>query len=302
MSEKRCAYLVMPDEGDFVTDYSLGIAPMEKLGWQVELVSWRNDDTDWDLFDVVYICTPWDYPKDPAAFMATLATIDRSNALLVNDIELVKWTLSKTYLRDLEERGVNIVPSLWRDNFVADELPSYFTNFAVERIIIKPVVSTNATDTFLLDSPVPQETIAILQQKFTQRGFVVQPFIENVRTEGEFSLFFLGGQYSHAILKTPKTGDFRVQEEHGSEIGSVEPEAALLRTASEDLAKVSPMPVYGRWDYVRGPDGRFLLMEMEIIEPSLYLRMDANAPQRFAAAIDACASDYLQTGDSRSWS
>ncbi len=289
MTLKRCAYLVMPDEGDFVTDYSLGIKPMEDLGWQIELMSWRDKVADWDSFDIVYICTPWDYPSDPAGFMATLEAIDKSSAILVNDIALVKWTLSKTYLRDLESRGVNIVPSLWRDDFVAAELASYFAHFGVDRIIIKPIVSTNATDTFLLDSPVPKATINVLQKKFLRRGFVVQPFIENVRSEGEFSLFFLGGQYSHTILKTPRQGDFRVQEEHGADIISVEPEVALLKAAGDDFAKVEPMPVYGRFDYVRGPDGRFLLMEMEIIEPSLYLRMDAAAPARFAAAIDAYA-------------
>ena len=289
MSGKRCAYLVMPDEGDFVTDYSLGIPPMEKLGWQIELVSWRDTDTDWNAFNLVYICTPWDYPSDLNAFMTLLEAIDRSTAILVNDISLVKWTLSKTYLRDLDERGVNIVPSLWCDDFDANELPGYFSAFAVNRIIIKPVVSTNATDTFLLQNPVSHETVRLLGQKFLRRGFVVQPFIENVRSEGEFSLFFLGGHYSHAILKTPRAGDFRVQEEHGADIVSVEPEAALLQAASDDLGKVTPLPVYGRSDYVRGPDGRFLLMEMEIIEPSLYLRMDANAPQRFAAALDAYA-------------
>lgn len=289
MTGKRCAYLVMPDEGNFVTDYSLGIAPMEKLGWQIELVSWREPDTDWSAFDLVYICTPWDYPSDLNAFMALLEAIDRSTAILVNDISLVKWTLAKTYLRDLEERGVNIVPSLWFDDFDVNELPGYFSQFAVDRIIIKPVVSTNATDTFLLQNPIPKSTIEQLKQKFLRRGFVVQPFIENIRSEGEFSLFFLGGHYSHAIVKIPRVGDFRVQEEHGGDIVSVEPEAALLKAASDDLAKVTPLPVYGRSDYVRGPDGRFLLMEMEVIEPSLYLRMDTDAPQRFAAALDAYA-------------
>ena len=286
MTKMSCAFLVMADEGDFVTDHTLGIAPLEALGWQVELVSWRETATDWDRFDVVYICTPWDYPDDPGTFMATLEAIDRSSALLVNDLSLVRWTLPKTYLRDLEERGANIVPSLWHHHFAGNELDAWFDHFGTDRIIIKPVVSTNAKDTFLLQRPVTPETLATLRSTFAARDFVVQPFIENIQREGEFSLFFLGGEYSHAIQKIPRSGDFRVQEEHGAEIRSVEPEEALLQTARADLARVEPRPVYGRWDYVRGPDGRFLIMEMEIIEPSLYLRMDPGAPARFAAAID----------------
>lgn len=291
MSGLRCAFLVMADEGDFVTDYELGIAPLESLGWTVELVSWRETATDWNRFQAVYICTPWDYPDDTATFMATLEAIDRSAALLVNDLSLVRWTLAKTYLRDLQERGANIVPSLWHHHLVGNELDAWFAHFATDRIIVKPLVSTNATDTFLLQKPVSPETLATLLRTFASRDFVVQPFIENIQSEGEFSLFFLGGEYSHAILKVPKARDFRVQEEHGAEIRGVQPEDALLQAARADLARVEPQPVYGRWDYVRGPDGRFLIMEMEIIEPSLYLRMDSEAPARFARAFDRHVRD-----------
>ena len=294
MTPLRCAFLVMADEGDFVTDHTLGIAPLEAQGWQVELISWRETATDWDRFDTVYICTPWDYPDDPETFMATLQAIDNSSALLVNDLSLVRWTLPKTYLRDLEERGANIVPSLWHHHLAGNELDAWFAHFDTDRIIIKPVVSTNAKDTFLLHRPVAQETVAELRRTFAARDFVVQPFIENIQREGEFSLFFLGGEYSHAIQKIPKAGDFRVQEEHGAEIRSVIPEDALLQAARADFARVEPMPIYGRWDYVRGPDGRFLIMEMEIIEPSLYLRMDPGAPDRFAAAIDRHARSHHQ--------
>ena len=294
MTRFNCAFLVMPDEGDFVTDYSLGIEPLEKLGWTIQLVSWRATATDWNRFHAVYICTPWDYPDDPQTFMATLEAIDRSSALLVNDLSLVRWALPKTYLRDLEQRGANIVPSLWHHHFAGNELDAWFDHFETDRIIIKPVVSTNAKDTFLLQRPVALETIETLQRTFAARDFVVQPFIENIRLEGEYSLFFLGGEYSHAILKIPKPGDFRVQEEHGAEIRSVVPEDALLQAARADLARVEPQPVYGRWDYVRGPDGRFLIMEMEIIEPSLYLRMEPGAPARFAAAIDRHVRSHRQ--------
>lgn len=294
MTRLHCAFLVMADEGDFVTDHTLGIAPLEQLGWEVELVSWRETATDWNRFDAVYICTPWDYPDDPQVFMATLEAIDRSTALLINDLSLVRWTLPKTYLRDLAERGANIVPSLWHHHLVGNEFDAWFEHFGTDQIIIKPIVSTNAKDTFLLQRPLAADTIASLCRTFAARDFVVQPFIENIQREGEYSLFFLGGEYSHAILKIPKARDFRVQEEHGAEIRSVQPEEALLRAARADLARVKPQPVYGRWDYVRGPDGRFLIMEMEIIEPSLYLRMDPGAPARFAAAIDSHVRRHLQ--------
>ena len=99
----------MDDLSDFVSDADLSVGPMAELGWSVDFVSWRDRSVDWDDYDAVYICTPWDYPDDPDAFFETLCAIDASNALLVNSLALVRWNLDKTYLRELlaEKYGVN---------------------------------------------------------------------------------------------------------------------------------------------------------------------------------------------------
>ena len=268
-------------------DSGLSFEPLQALGWSIDMIPWRSVDVDWEKYQAVYIGTPWDYPDDPEAFLSLLESIDASNAILVNDIALVRWTIPKTYLRDLETRGAAIVPSLWYERFDPDALPGYFDAHNCDRIIIKPIVSTNAHNTFLLDRAVPSNVVKELEEVFAARPFVVQPFIESVQAEGEYSMFFFCNEFSHAILKTPKDEDFRVQEEHGSRIISAQPESALLETAADLLRLVEPMPLYARCDFLRGPDGRFLLMELEVIEPSLYLRMDSEAPMRFARAFDA---------------
>ena len=287
MTEKRCAFLTMDNTDGWAIDSDLSFEPMQALGWSIDMVPWRTPGVDWEKYEAVYICTPWDYPDDPDSFLSVLESIDRSRAILVNDMALVRWTIPKTYLRDLESRGAAIVPSIWCDQFDPDALAGFFDAHQSDKIIVKPVVSTNAHNTFLLETPVAAELVEELEIIFTQRPFVVQPFMENVRTEGEFSLFFFSNEFSHAILKTPKDDDFRVQEERGSSIVSKEPESALLETAANVLRLVNPMPVYARCDFIRGPDGRFLLMELEVIEPSLYLRMDSESPTRFARAFDA---------------
>ena len=287
MIEKRCAFLTMASTDGWSIDSDLSFEPMRTLGWAIDEIPWRSANADWNQYDAVYINTPWDYPDDPELFMALLESIEASSAILVNDIALVHWNMPKTYLRDLETQGAAIVPSLWYDEFERDALPGFFETHRCDRIIIKPVVSTNAHNTFLLDRAVPAETIEELERTFAARSFVVQPFIENVQGEGEYSLFFFSNEFSHAILKTPKDEDFRVQEEYGARLISTEPETELLETAAEVLILVEPMPVYARADFLRGPDGRFLLMELELIEPSLYLRMDGEAPTRFALAFDA---------------
>jgi hypothetical protein len=283
---KRCAYLTMADPGNFVTDYDLSFDAMAELGWQVETVPWRDASIDWAQFDAVYICTPWDYPRHCDEFMAVLETIDRSPAVLINELSLVRWTLAKTYLRDLEARGGAIVPSLWHDGFDAADLPRWFETFGTDKVVIKPAVGANAADTFVLADPVPAATVDRLSRTFAGRRFFVQPFMHNVLDEGEYSLFFFGGEYSHAILKTPKRGDFRTQEEHGAGIRSIQATPAMVAAARAILELVEPQPAYLRADFVRDDGERMLLMELELIEPSLYLRTDAGAARRFAAAFD----------------
>jgi len=271
-------------------DADLGFPPLEALGWNVEAVRWRSEAPDWNRYDAVYIGVPWDYPEDPQRFLNLLATIDASRAILVNPLPLVHWSLAKTYLRDLEQGGADIVPSLWYEKMDAGLLEATFRAHDTDRIIVKPVVSTNATHTFLLTLDLARDLADTLQATFANRPFVVQPFIENIQREGEFSLFYFNRELSHATLKIPKRGDFRVQEEHGAEVLAVAAEPALIEAGERAMQLVTPMPAYARADFVRGPDGRFLVMELELIEPSMYLRMDAKAPRRFAVAFDAYVS------------
>ncbi len=284
---KRCAYLVMDDEEDFVTDYDVSFAAMSEAGWQVDCVPWRDPAVDWNRYDAVYICTPWDYINDPALFLRVLETIEASRAQLINPLPLVRWTLAKTYLRDLEEKGGAIVPSLWFDDFDAGGVPGWFDALATDRVVAKPGIGANAQDTFVLQRPVGAAQVDELRRTFTERQFFVQPFMQNIQTEGEFSLFFFNGEYSHAILKTPEQGDFRSQEEHGADIKSVTATPEQVAAAERILSLVEPRPTYVRVDLVRDDHGAYRLMELELIEPSLYLRTDAGSAGRFARAFDA---------------
>lgn len=286
MKPLRCAYLTMDDMGDYVTDAELSIEPMARRGWVVEMVAWQDERVNWDDYDAVYICTPWDYPQHADKFVAVLERIDHSSAELVNCLSLVRWTLAKNYLKDLEARGAAIVPSSWYEDIDAGMFPEYFAAHQTNKVVIKPLIGANAMDTYVLTNPVAQDVVANLVQVFSGRPYFVQPFIEQIQHEGEYSLFFFSGKYSHAILKSPKTGDFRVQEEHGADISSVQPDAELVDVASKVISLVDPGPVYVRADFVRGDGGRYLLMELELIEPSLYFRTNSGAAERFATAFD----------------
>ncbi len=286
----------MDDISAFVSDAPESVPAMNELGWEVEFVSWRAPDVDWDEFDLVYICTPWDYQDDPDAYLDVLETIEASNALLVNSLATVRWNLDKAYLRELEANGARIVPSRWHDSWSGDALAAAFDAFGSEKLVVKPRVGANADHTYVVS---PDSATDELRQVFRNRPFFIQPFLESITAEGEYSLFYFGGRYSHAILKKPKAGDFRSQEEHGADILHSTANDTMRAAAEKMLSTLDPAPVYARADYLRGPGDEFLLMELEVNEPSLYFRMDDGSPARFAQALNEAYRSLSDTSRNR---
>lgn len=279
---KQCAFLTMDNLEEFECYDSLLYAPLATRGWKVTPVSWQQTNPDWNSYEVVVIRSPWDYQDDPQRFIQVLADIDSSSARLENPLDLVKWNIDKGYLRDLQNKEIGIVPSIFSNLFTPSLCRTFFDKLGSDEIVIKPTISANADDTFRLTSDSP--LIEKLETVFDNRDFLVQPFMKQIVEEGEYSLFYFGGEYSHAILKTPRQDDFRVQEEHGGTLKLIEPEKQLLKLGQKTFSSLSPSPLYGRVDFVRADD-TFLLMELELIEPSLYFNMDPNSPDRFAEAF-----------------
>ena len=200
--------------------------------------------------------------------------------------------LSRISLNEGEIRiGALVTVSEIRQNKLLQEragiLGEAASHFASEQIVLKPRISANADNTFWLTKQNAMQTLSEMNVAFDERDFMIQPFMAHILSEGEYSLFYFNGEYSHAILKTPKENDFRVQEEHGGRLTTIEPEMTLVEHANQCMKAISQlhqMPLYARVDFVRHQQG-FALMEAELIEPSLYFNMDENSPLRFAQAF-----------------
>jgi len=270
-------------EGFSVSDHLL-IPPMADAGWEVDEVSWRDTSADWDRYDAVIVRTPWDYQDDPDAFLAVLDRIDASRARLANDRALMKWNLDKRYLRELDGRGVPVVPTRWADTWHDETADAAFATFGTQEIVVKPVIAAGATDTFRLDPPTLDVRSPDLAALFADRPHMIQPFIPSVLDPGEYSLFYFLGRFSHAIVKRPKPGDFRVQEEHGGILEAVTPDDTLRAAGDAAMAALDAPPLYARVDLVLWQD-RPVLIEFELVEPSLYFEFDADSPTRFVAAF-----------------
>ena len=282
---KPLAFLTMDSLDDFVSYDALVADCLADRDVTVANVSWRSRTVKWDDFEMVIIRSPWDYQQAADEFLTVLEAIDASTAVLWNPIDVVRWNVRKTYLQELDDRGITIVPTQFVESPTESQICGMFEVFESDQIVIKPVVGANANDAFWLRPDSSASELQRIESLYAGRLALLQPFIPSVIEYGETSLMFFDGQYSHSVLKTPKAGDFRVQEEHGSRIQSIAPDPALIEFSRRALAPIPQRILYGRVDLVELPNGQPAVMELELIEPSMYLSYDADSAARFADAI-----------------
>ncbi len=221
---------------------------------------------------------------------------------LENALPLVRWNVRKTYLQALERAGIGVVPSQWFTSGLDTPLHRIAESAGwPAELVIKPIVSANADHTYRIQPGMNADEAVALERAFAARPCLVQPFVSSVPRRGEVSIVVFDGRVSHALRKTPKSGDFRVQEEHGGEITS-EPVAPWMLDLTARVMEVMATeasttnmlgdrgaprrpPLLARIDVVWGPGDEPWIMEVEAIEPSLYLRTHVDAPRHFAEAI-----------------
>ena len=205
---------------------------------------------------------------------------------LWNPPAVLRWNSHKGYLRDLAARGVPVVPTRWLGRGKPVDLATLLEDTGWRDAVVKPAVSASASGTWRTSTEAAAGDQARLGELLRAGDVMVQPFVSEVRDRGEWSILFLGGQLSHAVLKRPAEGDYRVQWEFGGSAVTMAPPPRLVADAEAVMAAVPGDAVYARVDGVER-DGRLVLMELELIEPHLFLGWDAGAATRLAASIGA---------------
>ncbi len=256
----------------FITDEDILVKELESSGHSVTTLSWSKD-ADWSKFDCAIIRTTWDYMEKPEAFFKQLEKIS-SQTKLYNSLDTVKWNIHKGYLSGLEKKGVTIVPTVF---FKYDEELKIPANWP-EKIVIKPAISAGSYKTLV------QNKNQIDRSEMVPGDWMCQPFLPQI-FEGEISLIYFNKVFSHALLKVPKKGDFRVQEEFGGDIIPLKPTPELLALGEKVMSSVSDDLLYARVDLVPY-ENHYALMELELIEPALYFRTNADAAKNFSKALD----------------
>ena len=269
---------------DYYEDWSVPAADYRRLlDDNISFLEWTNPG-DLSGFDLILPLIAWGYQRDCPAWFALLDRMETERLPVINPIPVLRWNTDKNYLIELADQDVSIVPTRLTYALGDDDLIFTREHLFCDKLVIKPPVSGGADGTYLLElvDPIPADAMG--------KPMIVQPYFPSIATDGEYSLFYMGGRYSHAISKHPAKGDFRVQEQFGGVERSIDApddakalaKGALL--ATDTLLKCGT-PTYARVDMVRDGDGQFRLMELELIEPSLFLHFADDKGAMFAEAV-----------------
>jgi len=267
-------------------DDRLLVDALSARGVLVHAVPWTDPSARWASYDAVIVRSCWDYFLRAEEFHAWLAGLERDGARVMNDVRTLRWNADKTYLVDLAARAVPIIPTRWLDRGGSASLGELRADTGWSELVVKPTVSGGAHRTWRATPAAEAADEARLAAMLEEGAVMVQPLIDEIEREGEWSLLFFDGRYSHAVLKRPRSGDFRVQREHGGTLQPAEPSRAVVEAAERALRGVphDERPLYARVDGCV-VDGELLLMELEVLEPELFLRCAPEAPGRLARAL-----------------
>ncbi len=236
-------------------------------GMALDLIPWRGAADVADNYDAMLPLLVWDYFEgNEVAFTSEMAKIE-AKTMLLNSFSVIKWNSNKSYLDELEKEGAPVIGTINVDCVTQSCVAKAFKELETDKLVIKPQVGGGAWRQVLYekDAPFPSK------DELPPKGALIQAFLPSVLEEGEYSFLYFGGNFSHGLVKRPKKGDYRIQSLYGGTEETYEPTPAERASARAVLNSLDFTPLYARVDLLRGLDGRLKLIELEMIEPYLYL-------------------------------
>jgi glutathione synthase/RimK-type ligase-like ATP-grasp enzyme len=242
---------------------------------------WDDESIDWQGFDALVMRSPWDYFEKYPSFSAWLNRIEALGIPTYNSIKTIKYNIDKAYLRDLESKGIDIVPSLWI-NKQSGLLEEVLDGAPWPEMVIKPTISAGSFLTTKFSRAQIAEVIETHTTIHQSYDLVLQPFLPEIVTKGEVSLLYFGGKFSHAVIKKPSQGDFRIQSQYGGIYTQYQPNITLQKLGLHIANMIDPHHLYARVDMIELGNVHHV-MEVEMIEPDLYFSI---FPDKISTFID----------------
>jgi glutathione synthase/RimK-type ligase-like ATP-grasp enzyme len=256
----------IPNWDELFEEDNLLIRGFEAQGFRASPVVWSDPKIDWNQFDIALICSTCDYLDASEHFLNGLSKIESSSCKLCNPLEVVRWNMDKHYLLELGKEGGQIIPSFMTSHVELDTLHRLFVENRWETVILKPAIGLAASNTHRISLAKLENTLTNLRTVQPPSEYLIQPFIESITTEGEWSFIYFNRQLSHVLLKKPAPNDYRVQGIYDGTIQASEPHPHDLLQAEAVLDRLPLDILYARLDFVRVGD-QLSVIEVELIEP-----------------------------------
>jgi glutathione synthase/RimK-type ligase-like ATP-grasp enzyme len=284
----RVAFVTYAELPLLYDDDRIAVELLRGRGVEVDAVLWDASEVMWEEYDAVVLRSCWEYHLRMEEFLDWINLMERGDVPLWNRPVVVRDNADKRYLRRLASEGTPIVPTVWLEQGEDFDLTGILKSHGWEQAVVKPVISMSAYRTWVTNPARASADTAQVREMLSSSGVMIQRFLPEVQTRGEWSFIFFMKEYSHAVLKTPKPGDFRVQTDFGGRVTVPEPSPQLINQAERIVRGVKGPLLYARVDAVE-VGGELMLMELELIDPVLFFGRSPGAALRFADAIEGLA-------------
>ncbi|MBD3750530.1 MAG: hypothetical protein IE931_13655 [Sphingobacteriales bacterium] len=285
------AYITYENVGKYVSNTSSDDEDTVLLnfliqkGYPIKEEIWTDETVVWENYTHAIIKSPWDYFDKYPTFLHWLKKLEDLGIQMLNPIEIIRWNSDKHYLKEIAEAGLKVTPTAFCEKDSQPKLSEYFQIFNQDELVIKPVVSGGSKNTLRFNRENAAQIENQIHQLLKDEAFMVQPFLKEIAENGEWSFLFFNGKYSHSILKKAKAGDFRVQHYLGGTIHPQQPSEEEIAQAQAYVDTFAKGCLYARVDGAFMKD-EFVLMELELIEPFLFLFTHDDALQNYEHALN----------------
>lgn len=269
MEEKKIGFIASSNYPKLLKSDELLKHALEKEGFQVTSVSWDDRTVHWEAFDCIVLRAAWNYHLNPQQFLTWLDSIERLRVKILNPPDMIRWNMKKTYMLELQGKGIPIVPTKIVKETSDVFVTSFFTSESDE-LIFKPLIGANAYNVFKIKRTDMERRQKEISGLLKQTSVLVQPFLPEIQ-KGELSLMFFGETFSHAIIKIPRRNEFRSNRERGAREQRIDVSPGTISQALNVIHVIPQgIPLYTRVDGII-KDDQFVLMELELIEPYLFM-------------------------------
>lgn len=263
-------------------DFVLLQDELKKQGHNVRPVIWNQMEVDWSNFKNLVFCSVWDYTKNYNLFHKWLSAREKQ-CNLINSAEIIRWNLNKSYLHHFEKQNIPVIPTVW----IYEENQLTYLNFEWSDVIVKPSVGAGSSGMKKFESLRQIDKVkSHIQFLLEDCNVMIQPYLESADSYGETAMIYFDGKLSHTV-KRPLGGHKGTADERVATATHIEPTEDQLEIGKKVIQCLPFKPTYIRIDLLKDNNDKDVVLEVEMIEPSLFLKT-SEAAANYANALKSC--------------